>query len=328
MKFKTLALSSAFLTLACVSNSFAARIECPQAPENTSSLKSVANYSSMLAADGVQIINDVNPANIEKFMFELSKFPASLNNEMVDRGAKMNIFEGSGVTADPSWRTQDSITMDGRPWSEVPGSGGNTIQGVQKSPTRVVINHLYDNHGSINLVLHERAHALDNLYKYNGVSSSTTWDGLMKASPSINDFLRSICTEGYCDGHQNEGFAELFAYYYACEATKEDLEQKFPDIADFFYNLDSVKDLMASEGVDLDNGSAFRDCANCNSQSARPSVSGPNMDEITEQAQVIAGKVSEKVVEASGVALRNGRRLFNGARERASRIRLPNFRRN
>ncbi len=245
MILKNFALSAALLGIMAPSFSFAnERIECPQAPSVSTPLP-----PRFLEKNGLVVVGNVSIENLNKFMFEINKFPTLLNKEMVDRGAKLHVIEGSGVTADPSWVATDVHTFDGRPWSEVPGAGGSNVLRGEAVPTLVVANHLYDNHGSINLVLHERAHALDSLYKYSGVSESKTWSDLLEANPGVSEFLGEICTKGYCDGHANEGFAELFAYNFACQETKDDLAKKFPTISQFLNGLTSTEKILIDEGI-------------------------------------------------------------------------------
>lgn len=229
-----------------VVSSSSKRIVCPEAP--TTAPRRRVNLQSQK----INLINEVEEAHMNQFLNELAKFPANLNREMISRGAEINIFQGEGVKADPSWVESHEETFDGRDWGGVPGSGGHTILHIEKVPTRIVANHLYDNHGSINLVLHERAHSLDFLYLNTGISASKTWKDLMNSSPDVQTFINEICTDGYCemkDGAYVEAFAELFAYNYACEETKNDLEEKFPQISDFFKNLDSVERLHMREGT-------------------------------------------------------------------------------
>ncbi len=192
--------------------------------------------------------NPITNANLNQFLFELNKFPRPLHQEMVRRNSWIHIIEGLGVSEDPSWQPIFTNTFDGRPWSEVPGSGGQTVLFVEtNTPTRIVVNHLYDNHGSINMVLHERAHALDNLYVEGGMTNTQLWKDALSKSPGISEFLNTICYNQYCSGNDNEAFAELLAYNYACPATQADLLAKHPIIANFFKQLTSTERILVQE---------------------------------------------------------------------------------
>jgi hypothetical protein len=118
----------------------------------------------------------------------------------------------------------------------VPGAGGDPFEnGWDQNPTYIVVNHLYDNHGSINLVLHEHAHALDSTRSLREISNSTRWKAIA-LKPKTSHFLTDICGN-YCTDNINEGFAELFAYYYACQSTREEIEKNLPPVAKFFKEL-------------------------------------------------------------------------------------------
>lgn len=177
-------------------------------------------------------------SHLEQFLFEYDKFPADLKAEMVSVGASINLVSGEGVTADDSWNFNIVKTKDNRDWSKVPGSGGYAYR-LPQNPTRIAVNHLYDRHGSINLILHEHAHTLDHLYSIKDVSNSTTWKDLIKQPDNING-IEILCGD-YCLTSADESFAELFAYYHACPATQEHIEQIMPTVANFLSNLTSIK---------------------------------------------------------------------------------------
>lgn len=184
---------------------------------------------------------NIDERDLEDFITEFNKFPAILHQEMIKKGGKINLIHGDGVTADPTWNAGKK-TFDGRGWEHVPGSGGAPYA---KIPTRIVVNHLYDNHGSVNLVLHEHGHTLDNTYKDRGVSSSHAWKELMANNPEIKDYLHRC--GNYCNNNENERFAELLSFYYHSEESRLDLEIKFPEIAQFFKEFVNIKDVTYSK---------------------------------------------------------------------------------
>ncbi len=201
-----------------------------------------------LEENKITVVNDVSEAQLNQFLFEFAKFPKNLNDEMIKRGALTHLVGGEGVTANPAWIPTNVKTFDGRPWSAVPGAGGHNQLYIAPAPTMIVASHLYDNHGSVNLVLHERAHGLDSLYHFQAISTSKAWTDLMARNPEVMPFLRKICTAGYCDGNLGEGFAELFAFNNACQATHDEFQEKFPEISAFLDNLDNTEKLLIDEG--------------------------------------------------------------------------------
>lgn len=195
-------------------------------------LKYLERNNIILKTDG--IIDE----DVMDFLSEYQKFPLHLREEMISRRAKIHLIHGHGVTDDPSWGMSKK-TFDGRDWSTVPGAGGSPKWG---RPTRIVVNRMYEGHGSENLFLHEHAHALDSTYKTDGVSSSREWRSVLKNSPNAESYLSRICRDNYCLV-EREGFAELFTRYFNSEETRLEIEQELPLIAEFFRNLKSIKNL-------------------------------------------------------------------------------------
>ncbi len=120
------------------------------------------------------------------------------------------------------------------------------IPEFKEAPTVIVINKLYPGstpetkyHGSVNLVLHEHGHALDSIYAGNGISKGTRWRELHNNS-EIRAYMKTVCIdpEGlYCLNNSNESFAELFAYYNACNESQAHMRRNAPELADFFETL-------------------------------------------------------------------------------------------
>lgn len=220
------------------------RYTCPNAPEFIKS-RSMETLAPLLKEKNIEILtgNSVKPENIEKFLHEFHKFPDPLIQEMISRKARVRIMEGSGVGIDRelielSDESDPRQKGDNRQWINIPGAGG-LIDDYFNIPTRIAINHLYQNHGATNLFLHEHAHTMDSLYGENSISNSTQWRSLVSSNPKIISFTKGICGK-YCLDREEERFAELFAYYHNCKATKDHLEKELPVVAHFFKNMTSV----------------------------------------------------------------------------------------
>lgn len=202
---------------------------CPRAGDTEAAWKRarLGNLGAWLADNGaVAVSSGIARRDLIPFALEYSKFPAALRQFLVSRGAPVRLIRGRGVSDDPTWPTWLN-TPDGRAWTEVPGSGGN--------PTRIVVNRLYDGHGSVNLVLHERAHTLDQLLGY--PSSQARWRELMSSSATLQ-FIGADCGE-YCSNQPREAFAELFAIYYSCPARQAAMRGQLPSVAAYFRSLES-----------------------------------------------------------------------------------------
>ncbi len=212
---------------------FKLRHSCPLA-ETTIDNEDIPAF---LKSNRIKMKTEIDHAFVARFLNEYKKFPNNLRLKMIEVGAVIHLIQGNGVSDDPTWNGGKK-TFDGRPWSDVPGGGG-IPELKKKFPTRIVVNHLYDRHGSSNLFLHEHAHSLDRIRMDSPISSSIDWKEVTQTQ-DVQKFLKVICGT-YCVENANEGFAELFAYYHACTATKKDVEMYLPEVAKYISNLaDSI----------------------------------------------------------------------------------------
>lgn len=230
----------AFLVVLASESFAASRIRCPEASDVVPEGKTLEDYQSFFSANKIVPKTSLTLNYVEQFKNHFEKFPLTLRQELIQAGNKIHIMEGSGVTVDPTWIPSHQLTFDGRPWSEVPGGGGSTARGYQKAPTRIVINHLYDNHGSSDMFLHEHGHSLDSIRKIHGLSKSKVWGDVLASEPDSTRFLDDICGS-YCTNNLEEGFAELFANYHGCQESREQMEREVPRIAEFFSKFNSTK---------------------------------------------------------------------------------------
>jgi hypothetical protein len=217
-------------------------IRCPETSKVVPEGKTIADYQSFFRANNIIPKTELTLSFVEQFKNEFEKFPPTLTAELIRAGNKIHIMEGTGVTADPTWPATDVYTFDGRPWSKIPGGGGSTARGYSITPTRIVINHLYDGQGSADMLLHEHAHSLDSIYDYHGISHSRVWEELLSVEPNHFDFMTKICGK-YCTDNLEEGFAEYFANYHGCEQTRGQMEKEVPRIAEFFRRFTTTKNL-------------------------------------------------------------------------------------
>jgi hypothetical protein len=223
------------------------RRSCPSAMAELKHVEArpLDELQSYLKSNSIRIVSPhIDPQFVEQFIFEFNKFPESLKRELIRAGAKINLIQGDGVVDDPTWDEQYKTTFDGRDFSKIPGTGGFPYV-TPVVPTRLVVNNLYDYHGSTNLVLHEHGHTLDSIYSHNSVSDSKTWKGLIN-NAKVTAFIKLICGS-YCTENRNEGFAEMFTYYHACEASRQHMAQEIPEVADFFKNLTTVRAMLQAE---------------------------------------------------------------------------------
>lgn len=123
------------------------------------------------------------------------------------------------------------------PWDDIPGLGGFiSYAAIGKSEPSIK-----NNHGDINLELHEFGHIVD-MYTINGVELSATEAFRAAHKQDKNNIFP---TDDYFE-YVDEYFAEVFAYYYYTEASRETLYEKAPATARFFDDL-HTKILTVSE---------------------------------------------------------------------------------
>lgn len=223
------------------------RKTCPTPTMAESALSDSELTHKLSSRELIRKTDGMNRFQLEQFLFEYDKFPQDLKQELNAKGATIHLLSGEGVTVDDTWN-YNKPTIDGRSWDKVPGSGGSVFS-YPKNPTRIVVNHLYDRHGSVNLVLHEHAHTLDHLYAEKDVSASGAWLA-MHNDLNIKPVMEGLCGT-YCTSDVRESFAELFAYYHACETTKLHLEEVLPSVASFLKNLTSVKAITRARSEEV-----------------------------------------------------------------------------
>lgn len=144
-----------------------------------------------------------------------------------------------------------STTEGTRQWDTVSGAGGVFANPNAISPTRIVLNRMYISatrnpdgsigdalQGSTNLFLHEHGHALDNLYRPHSVSGSDPWKAVL-ADSTVQAYAGKIFST-YENNFAEEGFAEAFAYYHSCEASRQQMETEAPKLAEFFRTFTSM----------------------------------------------------------------------------------------
>ncbi|TJZ99688.1 hypothetical protein FA950_30155 [Bacillus thuringiensis] len=162
----------------------------------------------------IQRINKIN-INILYSLYKnnvrikLINFPITyLSEYSYLRGQVPRGWEGTGYT-----------------WDYVPGIGGNPVV------ARIGYSNYGNMHTSINLELHETAHAIDR-YVFQNISYSREF--LSIHSREYNSFSNSSYYY-----YPEEYFAEAFAYYYLNPQTNASLKKQAPFTYQFIKNLPS-----------------------------------------------------------------------------------------
>lgn len=206
---------------------------CKKAPTSLESLgyRTEGELSDFFKNNNVEFVTSITPEHQVQFAYELKHFPEGLLKYLVQDNVTIRIMEGKGVGEDPTF-PQNTSTPDGRIWNTVPGSG--------ESPTRIVVNRLYEGHGSFNLVLHEHGHTLD----FNGLgegklSSLKKWRDIMEKDTNLMKVLQEYCGD-YCTKSPIEAFAETMAIYFGCDESRELLKDS-PLAVEYMRELERFK---------------------------------------------------------------------------------------
>ncbi len=220
-------------------------------PDTLNIPKTMAELQPLLDQYGVEIAAGQTPEieDIRKFLAELKRFPSALYTDAKSRGAKIRLIVGTGVTDDPTFKPLTPPTSNGvagteRSWSDTPGVGG-AIYSRPQIPTRIVVNHLYSEHGSRSLVMHEHMHTLDFMFMEKGFSKSRAWINLRandKMIKLMDTFDKNTTQPHYCKDNSEESFAETFAYYNGCQEAKDQIKAYLPELATYLesFSVDSA----------------------------------------------------------------------------------------
>lgn len=185
--------------------------------------------------------DSVTRGELAQFLAEFARVPRPHAERVRATGTEIHLLHGRGVSEDPSWSFAETNTLDGRRFESVPGTGGYPYlnsPGKSLYPARFVSNHLYDHHGSVNLVLHEFAHTLDSVERLHAFSDRPEWRRIVARDARFRRAMSGACGgTRYCLDQPGEAFAEAYALYYSCDASRRWLERQAPEAARFVRNV-------------------------------------------------------------------------------------------
>ncbi|CAD2072061.1 anthrax toxin lethal factor-related metalloendopeptidase [Phocicoccus pinnipedialis] len=170
-----------------------------------------------------------NNQDAAEMIERLDRVDDSILRNVSNSGARM-ILSDKKLVELPEFEELRGVIPRGHtePWDNVPGLGGFiSYAAIGKSEPSIK-----NNHGDINLELHEFGHIVD-MYTFEGVELSAT-EEFRAAHKQDKD---NIFPEDDYFNYVDEYFAEAFAYYYYTEASKHILYEKAPSTARFFDNL-------------------------------------------------------------------------------------------
>lgn len=186
----------------------AGEVEKPKPPEAAVTPQRLKTASVNVVKESPQ---PVTPQMQMAVVREVEKLPKKAKAILDSAEIKTDLVANGGITAHPAHAHLKGVTPRGYPdgytWDVIPG-GGSPGRG---HPTVIVANKLQSHanklqsHGSVNLVIHEIAHGVDNAASRHHFSSSPEWRKLHESTD-----WRSA----YECNYPEEAFAESFAKYY------------------------------------------------------------------------------------------------------------------
>ncbi|MFU0789914.1 anthrax toxin lethal factor-related metalloendopeptidase [Virgibacillus proomii] len=180
-----------------------------------------APYPSDLAAKVIKVPSgsyDVAEAN--KINANIKKFGDNILQRMYNNGVEVHMVNGP-ITDHPSMRHLRGVTPrgwegTGKTWDDIPGAGGNPVV------VRIGYSETGMGHGSVNLELHETAHAIDT-YIFNDYSSTSEFRYAFYYEAN-----QLFGNDGYNSYYPEEYFAESSAMYFLNSTTRARLQQYAP----------------------------------------------------------------------------------------------------
>jgi|GEM_PF-759561 len=171
---------------------------------------------------------NVNEAN--RMIGRIERIPSPILQELFKKNIKI-ILSNTNITAVKEYEYLKGVTPrgwedTGKTWDDIPGAGGKPVV------ARIGYSDPGEAHGSVNLELHETAHAID-AYVFNNISSSEEYKAIWS-----KEVVNLFGNEAYFVNYSEEYFAETFAMFYLNGAENSKLKEKAPLTYEFIKNLE------------------------------------------------------------------------------------------
>ncbi|KOA19693.1 hypothetical protein CLHOM_17820 [Clostridium homopropionicum DSM 5847] len=171
-----------------------------------------------------------NIDEVNKMIGRIEKIPSLILKELYKKNVNI-ILTNTNITEVKEYEYLKGVTPrgweeTGKTWDDVPGAGGKPVV------ARIGYSDPGEAHGSVNLELHETAHAID-AYVFNNISSSEEYKAIWR-----KEVVNLFGNEAYFVNYSEEYFAETFAMYYLNEAENSKLKEKAPLTYEFIKNLE------------------------------------------------------------------------------------------
>lgn len=172
-------------------------------------------------------------ADLAEALATYSKIPGPVLRRLHDRHKEMTLV-GVSLKNHPNLQ---SLMKEGparwksdKTWADVPGLGRWLDSGAF-----IVLDSLHHGHGSVDLILHEMGHTIDELiggWPSTDYSQSQDFSRVHARTPFAKVFEGQDIE--YHRGDARENFAEMFAKYFHSEETRAKLAQDFPGAIEYY----------------------------------------------------------------------------------------------
>ena len=178
---------------------------------------------------------NTSEVDIVRVIQQYQKVPTGMQNSMRAAGDEFRLINGFGVANDPTFPTPTGATSDGRPFTTVRGAHVATT-----NTTYIVANRILEFSGNTSLTLHEIGHAISN-GPMGQLSAEADWQQIFNNASAnrLLDLITATCPGTYCTQNAEEAFAEAFAIYFNCSASRARFSTA-PAVREYFENLEAA----------------------------------------------------------------------------------------
>jgi len=242
--------------------------------------------------------NTSNSSEADNMIARLSNINYFILTAYANANGRVKLVDGP-ITNEPEYKHLKGVTPrgwegTGKTWDDVPGVGGNPVI------VRIGYSDYNKGHGSINLELHETAHAIDMLV-FNSISATMEFQSVW--NKEVNNVYKG---DPYFTNYVEEYFAESFAKYYLNETSKKELKAQTPLTYKFIEDLTSLAILM--QFTDIEGHWAESTIVHLINEGI---VSGDTNSSFNPNQHITREQFIKLLIESQGYKLVKGKQTFS-----------------
>jgi len=238
-----------------------------------------------------------NSSEADNMVARLSNINYFILTAFANKNGKIKLVDGP-ITDEPEYQHLKGVTPrgwenTGKTWDDIPGVGGNPVI------VRIGYSEYNKGHGSINLKLHETAHAIDGLV-FDNISDTKAFLTIWK-----QEVNQSYKGNPYFTEYPEEYFAESFAKYYLNVDSKKELKEKTPLTYQFIEELTRIA--ILKQFTDVKGHWAEKTIVNLINEGI---VAGDNHSKFNPNQKITREQFIKLLVESQGYQLVKGKQTF------------------